>query len=49
MAANVYQVLLVGAALYVLASDVWSAVQDSPRSADLRLGAIAISAGIELQ
>lgn len=46
MAAKLYQALIVTAALYILASDVWSAVRDSAGAANLELGSAAISQGM---
>jgi hypothetical protein len=46
MAAKLYQALLVGAAFYILASDICSAVRDSAGAANIELERAAISQGM---
>ncbi len=48
MVVKVYQFVLVTAALYILACDLWTAVSCRPGTADQRLGTTAISRGIAL-
>ena len=46
MGTKFYQALLVAAALYILACDIWTAIYGAPGAASLELGSAAISQGI---
>jgi len=45
---KIYQGLLVTAALYILACDIWAAVYGGPGAANLSLGTAAISQGLAI-
>ena len=46
MGTKIYQALLVTAALYILACDIWTAIYGAPGAASLNLESAAISQGI---
>jgi len=48
MVSKIYQGLLVTAALYILASDIWRAFPGGPGAANLELGTVAISQAVAI-
>jgi hypothetical protein len=48
MVSKIYQGVLVTAALYILASDIWIAVRGGPGAANVELGSAAISQAVAI-